>query len=256
MRRSRILITMILSIVSAVPAFADAGKDTLWAKGVEAYTGGDYESALASFSELENSGYVSPELFYNIGNCYFKKGNYIGKSVLYYERALKYDPSFEDAQNNLALAQEFTLDRIDVVPEFVLITWIKQFRDTVPSDTWAYISLGLFVLLAILLLLFRFSRSVALRKTAFSIAVLALLFSIISFLFALSLNKKMHSDGEAVVMVPVSSVKSSPSSSQSSVFIIHEGTKLGVIERLGEWSRIELSDGRQGWIMSKEMEII
>lgn len=252
----RRILLIILSITLSFPVFADEVKDSLWAKGVETYSEGDFEEALKNFSELENLGYASPELYYNIGNCYFKKENFIGKSILYYERALKADPSFDDAENNLVLAQEFTLDRIDVVPEFVLITWIKQFRDCLSSNSWAYISVGLFALLAIFLLLFRFSHSVGLRKTSFAISIIALVFAIISFIFSASLDRKMKNEDEAIIMMPVTSVKSSPSSSQSSLFIIHEGTKVDVIEELGDWSRIELSDGRQGWIVSKDMEII
>ena len=252
----RKILLIILSITMALPVFADEVKDSLWAKGVETYSEGNFDEALESFTSLENLGYASPELYYNIGNCYFKKENYIGKSILYYERALISDPSFDDAENNLALAQEFTLDRIDVVPEFVLLTWTKQFRDCLSSNSWAYISVVLFALVAIFLLLFRFSRSVALRKTSFSIAIIAFVFAVISFIFSASLNKKMNSQDEAIVMMPVTSVKSSPSSSQSSLFIIHEGTKVEILEELGDWSRIELSDGRQGWIVSKDMEII
>ena len=251
------IITIILVAMFSLTAFAvDAERDSLWNKAVAAYSEGDYKMALDNFSELENRGYSSPELFYNIGNCYFKQEHHLGSSILYYERALKLNPSFDDAKNNLALAREFTLDRIDEVPEFVLVTWVKNFRDTLSTNAWAYISLALFASMTIMLLLFRFSRRVVLRKTAFSVAIIAFIFAVITFLFSVSLNKKMTGEDQAVVMLPVSSVKSSPSSTQASLFIIHEGTKVNIIEKLGEWTRIELSDGRQGWLKNGDIEII
>ena len=254
-KMKRIMIIFgILTVSAAWLSAQDA--DSLWNQAVKDYTEENYQEALAGFTALEADGYVSGELYYNIGNCYYKLGNCLGQSILYYERALKLDPSYEDAQVNLAIAREYTLDRIDEVPEFILLTWIKAFRDTVSSDAWAWIALALFLVTAVMVLLFRFGGSPALRKTAFALAVAALLMTIISAVFAFNLRSGLESDGEAVVTVPVSSVKSSPGSADQSLFILHEGTKVSVVDRLGEWYRIELSDGRQGWLETEDVEII
>ena len=248
---------MILGILTVSAVWLSAqDADSLWNQAVKDYTEENYQEALAGFTALEADGYVSRELYYNIGNCYYKLGNSLGQSILYYERALKLDPSYEDAQVNLAIAREYTLDRIDEVPEFILLTWIKAFRDTVSSDAWAWIALALFLVTAVMVLLFRFGGSPALRKTAFALAVAALLMTIISAVFAFNLRSALESDGEAVVTVPVSSVKSSPGSTDQSLFILHEGTKVAVMDSLGEWYRIELSDGRQGWLEAEDVEII
>ena len=254
-KMKRIMIIFgILTVSAAWLSAQDA--DSLWNQAVKDYTEENYQEALAGFTALEADGYVSGELYYNIGNCYYKLGNCLGQSILYYERALKLDPSYEDAQVNLAIAREYTLDRIDEVPEFILLTWIKAFRDTVSSDAWAWIALALFLVTAVMVLLFRFGGSPALRKTAFALAVAALLMTIISAVFAFNLRSGLESDGEAVVTVPVSSVKSSPGSTDQSLFILHEGTKVAVMDSLGEWFRIELSDGRQGWLEAEDVEII
>ena len=250
-------IMMILGILTVSAAWLSAqDADSLWNQAVKDYTEENYQAALDCFSALEAEGYVSRELYYNIGNCYYKLGNCLGQSILYYERALKLDPSYEDAQVNLAIAREYTLDRIDEVPEFILLTWIKAFRDTVSSDAWAWIALALFLVTAVMVLLFRFGGSPALRKTAFALAVAALLMTIISAVFAFNLRSGLESEDGAVVTVPVSSVKSSPGSTDQSLFILHEGTRISVLESLGEWYRIELSDGRQGWMEAEDVEII
>ena len=250
-------IMMILGILTVSAAWLSAqDADSLWNQAVKDYTEENYQAALDCFSALEAEGYVSRELYYNIGNCYYKLGNSLGQSILYYERALKLDPSYEDAQVNLAIAREYTLDRIDEVPEFILLTWIKAFRDTMSSDAWAWIALALFLVTAVMVLLFRFGGSPAVRKTAFAMAIIALAFMIISAVFAFNLRSELESEDGAVVTVPVSSVKSSPGSTDQSLFILHEGTRISVLESLGEWYRIELSDGRQGWLEAEDVEII
>ena len=250
-------IMMILGILTVSAAWLSAqDADSLWNQAVKDYTEENYQAALDCFSALEAEGYVSRELYYNIGNCYYKLGNCLGQSILYYERALKLDPSYEDAQVNLAIAREYTLDRIDEVPEFILLTWIKAFRDTMSSDAWAWIALALFLVTAVMVLLFRFGGSPAVRKTAFAMAIIALAFMIISAVFAFNLRSELESEDGAVVTVPVSSVKSSPGSTDQSLFILHEGTRISVLESLGEWYRIELSDGRQGWLEAEDVEII
>ena len=250
-------IIMILGILAVSAAWLSAmDADSLWNQAVRDYTEENYQAALDGFSALEAEGYVSKELYFNIGNCYYKLGNYLGQAILYYERAIKQDPSYEDARVNLDIAREYTLDRIDEVPEFILLTWIKAFRDTLSSDAWAWTALALLLLTAIMVLLFRFGGSMALRKTAFALAVVSLLLMIISTVFAFNLRSELESEDEAVVTVPVSSVKSSPGSADQSLFILHEGTKVSVVDRLGEWYRIELSDGRQGWLETEDVAII
>ena len=140
-------LTLILAVLSAAAFTAAAGDvDSLWTRAVEDYTDGRYEAALEGFTSIEEQGFVSADLFYNIGNCYYRLDHYLGKAILYYERALKYDPSYEDAAVNLGIARQYTLDRIDSVPEFILLTWIKALRDAVPSDGWAWTAAALLLL--------------------------------------------------------------------------------------------------------------
>ena len=251
------MMTVVLVLAAAVlPAAQAQDVDSLWAQAVSDYTEENYQAALDGFAAIEEAGYVSPALYYNMGNCCYKLGHRVGLSILYYEKALKLDPAYEDAAVNLEIAREQTLDRIEAVPEFILLTWFKAFRDTLSSDAWAWIALALLLAVAVMVLLFRFGRSLALRKTAFALAVVALVFMVISTVFAFNLRSAVEDSGEAVVTVPVSSVKSSPGSTDQSLFILHEGTKVSVVDSLGEWYRIELSDGRQGWMQGNDMKII
>ena len=251
------MMTVVLVLAAAVlPAAQAQDVDSLWARAVSDYTEENYQAALDGFAAIEEAGYVSPALYYNMGNCCYKLGHRVGLSILYYEKALKLDPAYEDAAVNLEIAREQTLDRIEAVPEFILLTWFKAFRDTLSSDAWAWIALVLLLTVAVMVLLFRFGRSLVLRKSAFALAVVAFVFMVISTVFAFNLRSAVEDSGEAVVTVPVSSVKGSPGSTDQSLFILHEGTKVSVVDSLGEWYRIELSDGRQGWLQGNDIEII
>lgn len=230
--------------------------DSLWNTGVGYYAQEDYQSALECFKQLETLGYESPELYYNIGNSYYKMSGYIAYSVLYYERALKLDPSYEDARANLEFVHQFTLDKIDKVPEFVLVTWFRNVRESLSSNAWAYISFACVVVMALLLLVFRFGRDMTLRKISFIFAIILAIFTAFSVAFSLGLKNEMSREDGAVVVTPVSSVKSSPNDASKSLFILHEGTKVLVLEELGQWNKVELSDGRQGWLMKRDIEII
>lgn len=251
----RLLVLSIL--VPLMPLVMSAqSPDSLWNKAAADYAAGDFEAAVAGFTAIEKLGYESPELYYNIANSYYKTGHFLGKSILYYEKALKLEPSYEDAAFNLGKAMENTVDRIEDVPDFILVTWARSFRDLMSSDAWAWTAMVLLLAVAVLVLVFRFSCSLPLRRTAFALAIVASVFVIISAVSAFSLRSVAENGNEGVVTVPVCSVKSSPSSTDQSLFILHEGTKVTVVDILGDWIRVELSDGRQGWMENKDLEII
>ena len=153
----RMMTVALMLAALALPAAQAQNVDSLWAQAVSDYTEENYRAALDGFAAIEEAGYVSPDLYYNMGNCCYKLGHQLGRSILYYEKALKLDPACEDAAVNLEIAREGTLDRIEAVPEFILLTWFKAFRDTLSSDAWAWIALALLLTVAVMVLLFRFA---------------------------------------------------------------------------------------------------
>lgn len=227
----------------------------LWNKANDAYSMGQYESALGDWLQIENAGEHSYKLYYNIGNAYYKLGS-MGKAILYYEKALKLNPAGEDAKINLQIAKLQTLDKIETVPEFILTTWTKDIRNMMSSNSWAYVSLGLFAVVALLMLLFKFAPTTGGRKFSFVLACVVMLFAIFAVIFSVSLRVNANSEDEAVVMLPVSNVKSAPNATGNNLFILHEGSKVEILEEAGKWLRIEISDGRQGWIQKSDVEVI
>ena len=227
----------------------------LWDLANESFTQGKYGSSLEYYGEIEKRGYASWPLFYNIANSHFKLGNR-GKSILYYERALRLNPSESDIQNNLRHAKQFTVDKIEELPEFILKTWIRDINYKLSSDTWVTISLVMFVLVALLLMNFRYGPSPRARKLSFFASMLSLLIGVGVTLFAWNQRNAYNKEDEAIIMMPVSTVRSSPDMSGTTLFILHEGTKATIIEGFGKWRRIELADGRQGWIAYEDIELI
>lgn len=254
--KAMILIMSMLMIPGLTHAENTAYLDSLWSKGVQAYTDGRWSECTESLKALESVGVVSPELYYNLGNAYFKSGDY-PHAILYYERTLKISPSFEDARINLDFANSLIRDKIDAVPEFVLKSWARKVCYLMPSDFWAVISIVLFAAALALFLVFRLGASRGLRRTGFYCSIVALILSASSFGMARwQRNSYLRADG-AIVMKPVTSVKSSPSrDSSKDLFVLHEGTKVTVLDTVGEWKNISLSDGRQGWIEESDMEMI
>ena len=230
--------------------------DSLWTVGVQAYTDGNFAEASKAWTSIEESGQKSAKLYYNLGNAWFKQGDY-SKAILNYERALRLDPSYSDARYNLEFTGNFVQDKIEPVPEFILKSVARKVCYVISSNAWAVIFLVLFAAALMMVLLFLLGASTGKRRVGFYCGIVLLLLSV----GALSLSVWQKSDSvktdTAIVMSPVSSVKSSPSSGSSKdLFVIHEGTKVTILDEVGSWKNIALADGRQGWVDSGDIEII
>lgn len=254
-RMKMLIMLLSVSLSGALNAAEVPDYKELWNTANERYMQGDFASALESYSKIEEIGYNSSKLMYNLGNTYFKLGEN-GKAILYFERALKLDPSDADAVRNLALAREFTLDKIESLPEFILTTWIRDASYIMSSDNWAWSSIIFAISFVLIILVFRYASTSRMRKISFFAAICLALFGLISTLFAWQQKRDFTSHDSAVIMKPVSSIKSSPDNSGKTLFILHEGTKVKLLEKIGGWQRVELPDGRQGWVISVDIEII
>lgn len=251
--------TLMLTLLLMIPITSSAAEnypDSLWNAANEAYAQERWEDAVNDYTAIAEASMESAPLWCNLGSAWYKSGN-LGKAILCYERALKLDPSYEDARYNLELLNAMKLDRLESVPELILATWMKNLGRTLDSDSWAVCFLVFLVLTLAMVLLFILGSSATSRRAGFFTGVVCLLLAVASLSFSLwQKNEYMKAD-KAIIMKPVSSVKSSPSGdSAKDLFVLHEGTKVQVLDNVGGWSNIELSDGRQGWLPSSDIEII
>ena len=242
------------STVASAPQEVSRDASTLWEEGVTAYSDSRFQDAASAWESILESGEASPELYCNIGDAYFKQGNY-PKAILNYERALKLDPSFADARYNLDFSQSFVQDKIEAVPEFILKSVSRKLCYSLGSDIWAVLFLVFLALTLGSALVFLLSSSLGRRRTGFYLGLVFLVLSLMCLGFSTWQKRDYSKKDSAIVMSPVSSVKSSPSSGKD-LFVIHEGTKVKIIDNVGDWQNISLADGRQGWIESSAIEVI
>ena len=254
--RSAAMVIALLLCMGGVSHAAQDYPDSLWNAGVEAYGQGRWDEASAAWESLAGAGFADAKIWYNAGNARFKAGDYPA-AILDYERALKADPSSSDARFNLEYAQNMIQDKIDAVPEFIFKTWLRKLSYAMPSNSWAWLSLLLFAGALALALLFLFSARTGRRRAGFYGGIVLLLLALMSFGFARWQYSDFGKADGAIVMREVTSVKSSPAEASSTdLFVLHGGTKVRLLDTVGEWNNIALADGRQGWIRSSDIEVI
>ncbi|MCQ2361098.1 MAG: tetratricopeptide repeat protein [Paludibacteraceae bacterium] len=244
-------IIILLILVSAPLTLFGASMES--AAGL--YAQGDFQGAVEEYETILSSGWESATLYYNLGNSYFRLGQNT-KAILSYERALKIDPTDDDIRHNLVFAKERTVDKIDTPEAIFLERWWADIRNIASADTWSYASIGLFTLFIAALLGYIFMHSIGVRKASFSIAVVALFFCIITFSLAYQQNKIQSDNTHAIILAQTVTIKSTPDSSGTDLFILHEGTKVQINEYVGSWAEISTEDGSKGWIDVNQIEVI
>lgn len=247
-------IAVIFTILLISTSSAQDNK-SLFQNANQLYLDGNYEEALERYRQIKNSGKLSGELLYNIGNTYFKLNN-IGKSILYYERASKFIPGDEDLQNNLSLANLNTVDKITPIPELFYIKYWKSFQNLFSLNGWGYVFLASYFIIVFLIILRMFIRNI---RTAVFLKRVLYLFIVISVFILISIGSILYRNKttvEAVIMSEVIPVFSTPSVDGTELFTIHEGTKIRILEESGTWVEIKLPDGKVGWLDRKAVEII
>lgn len=255
LRKVATVVILLLSLGSSMNIQAK-DLDSLWTAGVQAYTDGKFADASTAWTSIEESGQKSAKLYYNLGNAWFKQGNY-PKAILNYERALRLDPSYSDARYNLEFTGNFVQDKIEPVPEFILKSVARKVCYVMGSNAWAVIFLVLLAAALMMGLLFLLGSSVGKRRAGFYCGIVLLLLSAGALSFSAWQKSDSMKTDTAIVLSPVSSVKSSPSSGSSKdLFVIHEGTKVTILDEVGSWKNISLADGRQGWIPAADLEVI
>ena len=211
------------------------------------YMAQEFNRAAAAYEQILASGKESAEIYFNLGNAYYKTGDYV-KAILNYERAKRIEPQNEDIEFNLQIANRFVVDNLEQLPRPFFARWWSNLANLESAGGWAKISTGCFILFLILLGSYFFSRTLRLRKISFFGSMLMLFFLIISFSLGYHQFTIMKKNNTALIQCPRVTVKSSPSSTGTDLFLIHEGLKVEITDGLNTWKEIQLSDGNKGWI--------
>jgi tetratricopeptide (TPR) repeat protein len=219
------------------------------------YNIGNYKNAAQIYEELLNEGYREAVVYYNLGNSYFRL-NKIPQAILNFERARILDPLDDGTVFNLKLANLKIVDKFEPVPKLFFIEWYENFIDYTNSNTWAFIFLVFFWFTFILLSGFALFSAAETRKKLFRFTLLALIFSIGSIYFAFKTYNSENERLNAIIFNPSVYVKSAPDLGATDLFILHEGTKVRILDRVNNWIEIKIENGNVGWISKDALQII
>jgi tetratricopeptide (TPR) repeat protein len=224
-------------------------------KANKAYGEGLYAEAADLYKKVAASGYEAPELYYNLGNSCFKLNDYPG-AILWYERAKRLDPGNEDISFNLNVANSKIADKIEPVPEMFYRRWYFGLVNRFSADAWAWLSVICFLAAFAGATLYLLAARLFLRKTGFWSGALFLVLFLFTLLFAVSASDQARNVGEAIIFTPSVTVKSSPDEKSVDLFVLHEGTKVRIMDQIGTWYEIRIANGSVGWLPSTAMERI
>lgn len=247
--------TLILLLLATALNAAAQTPQQLMQRGNDAYAKGDFVAAAQAYNAVLDAGYESADLYYNLGNVYYRQEEY-GLSILNYERALRLKPNFRDAKQNLDLADSKTEDQIAALPEIFLAQWAHSVVAWFSPTGWRICTLILLALLGTAVVIFLLSRDYAWRKGALIGGIVTLVFLLLCIACTISASVRYNRHNQAIVTAPMAVVKSSPEENSIDKLVLHEGTKVNIEETLGEWHKIQIADGNNGWLQADEVTII
>lgn len=225
------------------------------AQGDSAYMRNDYASAIQIYESLLTKGEAA-EIYYNLGNSYYKTDD-IAKAILNYERALLLQPGNADVRANLEIARSKTIDKVVSVPDIFFVTWTKSLINCLSVDAWAKLGVVFFILLLVSFSLFFFSKQIVWKKSGFIAGIVFLIFVVLSNVFASEQKTELMNRNNAIILSPSVTVRSTPSESGTSLFVLHEGHKIEIKDNsMREWKEIRLEDGKVGWVPASAIEVI
>ncbi len=223
--------------------------------GDKEYAKGNYQQAIKDYEEVLKGG-VSADVYYNLGNAYYRIDN-IPRAVLAYERAALLSPGDRDIRFNLQMARSKTIDKITPESEMFFITWGKSLVNIMGVDGWAYTAIISITLSLLLILIYLFGTKILVRKIGFWGSGCLLLLFLFSNICAYRQNKMLKNRDCGIIIVPSVTLKKTPSKVSSDLFVIHEGTKVEIEDgTMAQWYMIRLADGREGWISASSLEVI
>jgi tetratricopeptide (TPR) repeat protein len=244
----------LLYILILLISFSSIGQsEKLFDQGKELYKNGKYQQAITTWMQILDKGEHSAELYFNLGNAQYKL-NHIGPSIYYYEKALQLSPNDSDIKNNLAFAENARIDSIEPLPKTVFSKWYKSISSIFTFEGWALVAVAFSVFFVALFLFYYFAFSERRKRLLFVSAMFAGILLIASLTMAFLTYGDFTKNQPAIIFASEIEVKTAPTMGSDIAFTLHEGTKVQISAQDGNWFRITLADGKDGWIPATDLK--
>lgn len=244
----------LLYILILLVSFSGLGQnETLFDQGKELYKNGKYQQAVSVWMQILDKGEHSAALYFNLGNAHYKL-NHIGPSVYYYEKALQLSPNDPDIKNNLAFAENARIDSIEPLPKTVFAKWYESISSIFTFEGWAVLAIVFSILFVALFLFYYFAFSEKRKRLLFVSSMFMGVFLIASLTMAFVTYGNYSKNQPAIIFSSEIEVKTEPSMGSNVAFTLHEGTKVQISAQDGNWYRITLADGKDGWIPATDLK--
>lgn len=243
---------LFLIVISSVTA---QSTEDLFSQANDLYKNEKFEEALKAYEQIQDKGFRSSELYYNLGNAHYKL-NEVGPSIYYYEKALKLNPLNEDVKNNLVFAKRLALDNIEEIPKTVFQKFNDNYLQMLSYNKWAMVVIVFSFLGSLLFLLYYFADSSGRKRFYFATSLISFLLLAISFLITYNQYSFSKNNQEAIIFAEKSEIRNAPTLNSDEVFTLHEGTKVIVLDKVDNWKKIKIADGKLGWIIDDELKLL
>lgn len=250
----RSFIALILFFSTAV-TFGQTDAKALFDKASQSYADGDYQSAIQDYKNILNQGKISAEVYYNLGNAFYKLDS-LAPSIYYYNKALQLAPNDLDIQNNLQFANDQTVDLIEVDPKTGWSRFTDQISKTFTYNGWAVFAVICSFLMLIFGVWYYFARSPLKKRLFFTLGVLSILLAVGSVLLAYNQYNAQQDKTLAIVFAKAIDVHAEPNHNSDTIFELHEGTRLRVIDQFNGYYRIKLDNNKRGWLKEEAIKVL
>jgi len=247
-------ILFLLLIITANLTIAQ-NADSTFDNANNLYKNGKFEEAINEYKKIESQKLSSSELYYNLGNSYYKL-NKVGPAIYYYEKALKLNPLNEDVKNNLIFAKRLALDNIEELPKTLLQRINANYLQKLSYNQWATVVIVFSILGSLLFLLFYFAQGSLKKRFYFTTSIVSFILLIASLFITYQQYNADTKNKEAIIFAEETEVRNAPTFNSEKVFTLHEGTKVIVLDAVDDWKKIKIVDGKIGWMIGNELKIL
>lgn len=242
-------------LILLMPLFLTAQNELMFSQANEAYNKGNYTKAVELYENIEKTGNVSENLYFNLANSYYKLQK-IAPSIYNYEKALSLAPNNQDIIDNYLFAKNMRMDQIDLIPQGFLTKLYQKIVNLWSVDTWAWLSIVFIFLFVISFVFFYKAKFPQERKLFFSGWTVSIVISVLCLFFGFRTESYKANSHFAIIYNSEVAIQSEPNLRSETLFKLHEGTKVQVLDIVDDWKKIKLTDGKTGWMPRKGLKEI